>query len=114
MAIDPYWDSLISNPQLREVYTRAEKEGYPTKQAHAIARIEVFGLEHARESFALNDDEEAFQKVLNAKNYEQEHGGDAGNDDKNERKGEINDKEAVQNDAKQHATLEDWADNDEQ
>lgn len=40
---DPRYDALISNPNLREAYTRFEEEGYDVDRAHYLARKEVFG-----------------------------------------------------------------------
>lgn len=42
MNHDPRHDALLSNPELREAYTRLE-EGHSTGEAHYLARKEVFG-----------------------------------------------------------------------
>jgi len=77
MNIDPYWDALMSNPELRNAYNEAERNGYSGKRAHAIARIEVFGVDHARESFSHNNDEEVFQEVLDERYHEQTQSDDS-------------------------------------
>lgn len=40
---DPRHDALMSNPDLREAYTRLQAEGYSVTEAHYYARKEVFG-----------------------------------------------------------------------
>ena len=49
--IDPYWDGLISNPDLREAFNEAKERGHETQEAHVVARLEVFGEEQARDQF---------------------------------------------------------------
>ena len=43
MNHDPRHDALLSNPELREAYSRLEEEGHSTGEAHYLARKEVFG-----------------------------------------------------------------------
>jgi len=59
--VDGDWDSLISNPDLREAFNAAREDGFDTDEAHVWSQVAVFGEEWAREKFD-DDAVDAVQK----------------------------------------------------
>lgn len=70
--VDPYHDELISNPNLREAFNEATRQGYEGEEAHAYSHFVVFGPGEAERQFdeeiieAVRDDAEAQLKGVGA------------------------------------------------
>lgn len=71
LNLDPHWDALISNPELRKAFTEAEEAGLSQEQAHVYARLKVFGEEVTREKFDGGLVDEVVGRELDTKNEEQ-------------------------------------------
>lgn len=58
--VDGDWDTLTSNPEYREAYNDAERDGYRGEEAHIVAHLEVYEEEFVREKY----DDEAVEEVV--------------------------------------------------
>ena len=58
--VDPNWDTMVSNPEYRDAFNDAEREGHSTEESHIIAHAEVWEKKHALEKF----DEETVEKLI--------------------------------------------------
>ncbi|WP_251330418.1 hypothetical protein [Haloplanus pelagicus] len=58
--VDPNWDTMVSNPEYREAFNDAEREGHSTEESHIIAHVEVWDKKSALEKF----DEETVEELI--------------------------------------------------
>ncbi|WP_338739496.1 hypothetical protein [Haloplanus salilacus] len=49
--VDPNWDTMVSNPEYREAFNDAEREGHSTEESHILAHVEVWDKKSALEKF---------------------------------------------------------------
>ncbi|AZH25662.1 hypothetical protein [Haloplanus aerogenes] len=77
LNVDPNWDTMVSNPEYREAFNAAEREGYSTEESHILAHAEVWNKKHALEKF----DEETVEELIDD---EEVDGGSRATTDSNE------------------------------
>jgi len=66
IKVDGDWDTMIINPDYREAFNEAEREGYSQDVCHIIAHIKVWDVEYAVHKYG----EEAVREVIGDEEYD--------------------------------------------
>lgn len=105
MGGDPFHDALLSNPELREAYTRLEEEGYSTNEAHYLARKEVFGEDWEPD---IPEYYEGIDRITYDSTKSKEDGSEATDEDGDTRNDDTGDEDGKDPGTETNATLADW------